>query len=647
MVGVRAFVGHSFSDDDEALIRKFTDYFDVLKRGTLDFDWVHATEARPDEVSSKVLELVDGRNLFIGICTRNERVVKHHNLKRTLFGGRLVAAEKEVEWKTSDWIIQEIGLAFGRGMKLVLLVEEGVRTPGGLQGNLEYIPFNRDVPERSFAKIVEMISSLKPQGGVKAEPRGGEPTAQIKTDENDEATPEILNEPDLSWGFDEYRHQYFVALVLKNEDHLKKVTDAYLASVDSKDHDAIGKWKAFCEYFKLLWSENGDLAALVALGKEHEQNPSVQANVARGYLHFDDLGKAQTHFRAAIACSDDRSQKIDLLGDLAIIAQKRGSPKEMAAIVAEMRALVDSPETENELLAKLADLPDWYQDNALKAAILEREIAINPTNTRKRFQLAYLHSESGSESLAMFHYEKIPANERDGTTWNNLGAVYHHFSLHGKSIHAYRKSAEKDGTLAMSNLAYKFMGSGFLPEAEELLRKAQEHPGYNDNVALALARLKEIPAEETKAHDTELEGVRAKSSFLSHVGENIWQNPSDDDPKKMTDPDCEVEVTIEGENFVAVGSFQKRKNALANALSLAGTSIPPETESYTVKYRGRIIGRVALGERTKEKKQSGSAAPSVLDVGAAKSKFIIVMPNGATKVRGMLGADLVNFEVSY
>jgi hypothetical protein len=32
--------------------------------------------------------------------------------------------ESERVWKTSDWIIQEIGLAIGKGVKLILLIEE-------------------------------------------------------------------------------------------------------------------------------------------------------------------------------------------------------------------------------------------------------------------------------------------------------------------------------------------------------------------------------------------------------------------------------------------------------------------------------------------------------------------------------------------
>lgn len=71
MTRIQAFVGHSFLPEDRELVRKFTDFFDSIKRTLPSFDWVHATEPRPDAVQEKVLELAQGCNLFIGICSRN------------------------------------------------------------------------------------------------------------------------------------------------------------------------------------------------------------------------------------------------------------------------------------------------------------------------------------------------------------------------------------------------------------------------------------------------------------------------------------------------------------------------------------------------------------------------------------------------
>lgn len=76
-------------------------------------------------------------------------------------------------------------------MELVLLIEDGLRDPGGLQGNIEYIPFNRQFPEQSFGKLLEMISSMKP----KAIASPGPETA-IQDSENQ---AEIDSKEDNNW----------------------------------------------------------------------------------------------------------------------------------------------------------------------------------------------------------------------------------------------------------------------------------------------------------------------------------------------------------------------------------------------------------------------------------------------------------------
>jgi len=499
------------------------------------------------------------------------------------------------------------------------------------------------VLNRKRKEFLENVGSLISHDGIAAEMRGEKSVSERQSIESRDGSNQELYIPDPSADKFDFEHQFLMGLVRKDEAHSSTVSEAYVATLGPEDIDAIGEWKSFCELFKLSWSEYGNLASLTALSNEYGKNPLVRQRVAQGYLHFDDFKKAQSHFRAAIECTGDRSRKLEFLGELARISQKQGSREEMSVIVAEMRDLVDGPESEELLLAKLADLSDWYQDDVLKAAMLERELSIDPTNTSKRFDLAYLHSQSGNEALSMFHYEKIPASQRGGMVWNNLGVAYRHFSLSGKSIDAFRKAAEKDETLAMSNLAYEFIGSGFLSEAEELLKEAQKHPSYHNNVASALVRLKEVPEEETKTHKDKLKGVSSKSDFLSHVGEYLWQRAPDDVPKTMIDPACELDVRIEGESFFATGTFQKDESPLVNAL--AGNSSPPTVENYTVEYRGRFVGRVAIGERTIKNKHSKSAASTLLGLASNTQKFIIVIPEGAKKIRGQLGNDLLDLEL--
>src|SRR6202521_367143 len=66
----------------------------------------------------------------------------------------------------------------------------------------------------------------------------------------------------------------------------------------------------------------------------------------------------------------------------------------------------------------------------------------------------------------------IPSEERKQMTWNNLGVVLDHFGLLGMAVQAYRKSEDMGETLAMSNLAQKFIFAGFVREAQEQCDKA-------------------------------------------------------------------------------------------------------------------------------------------------------------------------------
>jgi hypothetical protein len=154
---IRAFVGHSFSKDDSEVVRKFLDYFVRISSIVPEFGWVHAEVAEPKQLADKVMRLIADCNVFIGICTRKEYAVDPRVLRTKYFGYGLGVQKDALVWKTSDWIIQEIGLAIGKGLNLILLIEDGVRDPGGLQGNIEYVPFERSALEEAFGKLLEMI----------------------------------------------------------------------------------------------------------------------------------------------------------------------------------------------------------------------------------------------------------------------------------------------------------------------------------------------------------------------------------------------------------------------------------------------------------------------------------------------------------
>jgi hypothetical protein len=55
-------------------------------------------------------------------------------------------------------------------MSIIIFLEENVREPGGLYGNIEYIPFSRTNPQASFDKLLQMLLSLSPKEPVSSPP---------------------------------------------------------------------------------------------------------------------------------------------------------------------------------------------------------------------------------------------------------------------------------------------------------------------------------------------------------------------------------------------------------------------------------------------------------------------------------------------
>ncbi|CAN5678061.1 hypothetical protein BH09PLA1_BH09PLA1_24140 [soil metagenome] len=114
-----AFVGHSFAEDDAEIVNQLKDFFTKLG---VQCDSGKRPEPRP--VAEKLLERIRNAELFIGIFTRRD-------------------ALQDGTFTTSPYTLEEKAAAIAEGKKLLLFVEDGVKDFGGLQGDYEYIRFQR------------------------------------------------------------------------------------------------------------------------------------------------------------------------------------------------------------------------------------------------------------------------------------------------------------------------------------------------------------------------------------------------------------------------------------------------------------------------------------------------------------------------
>jgi len=102
---------------------------------------VTGEKPKADAVSKKVKGRIDSCDVFLGIFTRRDKL------------------EGKDEWATSSWVVDEKAYAIAQNRKLVILREAGVNSIGGIQGDYEYIEFDRTKLEELMVNLVEIFRS--------------------------------------------------------------------------------------------------------------------------------------------------------------------------------------------------------------------------------------------------------------------------------------------------------------------------------------------------------------------------------------------------------------------------------------------------------------------------------------------------------
>jgi len=152
---LRAFIGRSFNNDDINVWREFREIFDGFNALGVAYEDGKDFETRP--ISDKVKERIGKSNIYVGILTRRHPI---WDLSDTSFLSRFKQF-KPKKWATSEWIIEEVGFALGKGKKVITLIEEGVIFPvSDLDADTQWISFSRDNISSCLIEMTEMITSL-------------------------------------------------------------------------------------------------------------------------------------------------------------------------------------------------------------------------------------------------------------------------------------------------------------------------------------------------------------------------------------------------------------------------------------------------------------------------------------------------------
>lgn len=511
-------------------------------------------------------------------------------------------------------------MAIGRGLKVILLVEQGVRSPGGLQGNLERIEFERDAPEKVFGKLIEMISALSPKAlkATLAEPESQssppeEKSAAQPAGDDDWVTPK----PD--WKRQDYEFALMHSVAIDDAAKAQLISEQYLATeLGTQAHNRT-TWEAFKVYMGLVFGKGGSLSRLSTLADENPGVWEISDYLARIYLQYEEYGKAALTFESAAGVAGDTHKQLQLLGEAASAYQKGNDAQASIALLTQMRTkCADSNQGEADVLQAMRTLAEITKNDEILIGTMERQLELNPADKDTRFSLAYKYSEQGNDALAAMHYARISYSERSAVTWNNLGVAFDRLSLQAKSVTAYRKSEEMGETLAMSNLANKLIGVGFLPEAQKICDEAIQLKDVHKNVGSTLSRLKEVPEEEDKKETEAFEKVRPTSDFYKEFGRALAMPTPKALAKHWQGPDCILDITLDGSEFTATGTFEKSSGGGLLGLTIFGGVDPtskPTTTRYRTEYKGTARGQAIVASVVREKEVEQAKASTLLGLG--------------------------------
>ncbi|HEY2679444.1 MAG TPA: tetratricopeptide repeat protein [Steroidobacteraceae bacterium] len=648
MPELTAFVGHSFQEKDKPLVDRFLEMLGTVQKLMPDFTWENAQAAEPKELSKKVREKMEGKNLFIGICTAREEAIESAKIRAPwwLPKGTVIAERAELRVKTADWILQEIGMAVGLNMEMILLLEEGVRKPGGLQGDLEYISFSRDKPEQCLTQFTSMLRTLspKPAAAARAEPAKTESSA---SEVNDEFVDEYTS-PQPNWTADVYISRYRFAITIRDKDRQQTIAQAFRDSNLSLDPNSAVAFDSAQISVRAAAYKESWLNDLNRLSRANPHHFGPYLGLAERFADADEHEQAAANYERAAEFANNPNKAVQWLALAAIHRDKAGQKSQAEDLMARSgAALLTIPANEASGLAQIADAWLALGNTDLFLACAERCLEISPERPDPRFDLAYQHAERKEEAEALFHYRQYLLSRDNPGVWNNIGVTATALKLPIAAIDAYIVADRDGNTLATSNLADAKLDAGFVDEAIEVCQRALARPDPDTRLFEVLARCQRAKEEAPKKEAELLKHTKPRREFLRRMGSASLRPTPTESPANWQGPQCLLFAHLENSKITMKGTYERpRFGGLSLGDALAGS---PQTETVVVEYSGRFYGFALVGKvktESVEPRGGGLLAGSAALIGENGQDFLGYLDSNATQLTVLEGKRIYAVRVA-
>ncbi len=615
---MKAFVGYSFEHKDSQIVSKIVKF--LKSTGVM---CETGEEAQNKSVAKKVKEKILNNDIFVGIFTCDKRVRLGMCLSR-----------KKRLYTTSNWVLQESGFAVASKRELIFLVENGIYKFPELQGDLEVIYFERKSLDETFLKVNQMLESIR---GTRTKGTSSQTQERVEDLEKRDAerqeervTEEIKDKKQEAFG-----KLYDAVFKKKDYAEVQRVYNQELQKILSDPEKTL--WKAATLRYRHRLGDAEAFEELVKLAQENKTNPGVIRHLAVRYKEMREHQKAKDKFLEAgelfdINREDDKEEIIGCYEQASLCLASDGKYDDAVEVLSRALSQDKLRKYKARVLAGLATVAKINKDAERLFVYGEGSLNLNPTDTELRFDLAYQYGEKDHKRMSLLHYKKLTDTVESPWGLNNLGVEYEILKLPAKSIESYSKAATLENTLAMANMAQRYLNEGFADDAEREIKRANglssDSVEVHGNVGNAKNKLDKILENEgSKEKEILLEAekerefrVKYSEAFYSDIDvvkeklEGIWETPWGDlelvfdEDKSSFRVDEKIKVKVEGFEALVEQTSESQKEQFKNRL----INIKGNVEKLSGRYEIGIEERIEYGYISSETKKVYEASGYVV-----------------------------------
>ncbi|HEV2522924.1 MAG TPA: hypothetical protein VGT24_11130 [Candidatus Acidoferrales bacterium] len=615
---ITAFVAKSFDKADEGKIAPITGFLAAFEK--LGFIVQDAEANEVESVSAKVRKLIDESDALVGIFTKKHPVYRFRGRWTTAIDALRMKLTPYM-WSPPPWVLQESGYALKGNKSLILFRETNVDIPG-LQGDLEYIPYDPQDPAPAFLRAAQMINDLIAKAGnVQVETIVRSDSAETRGSDAAEPPKAVGGEPsndEMGAKEDNLMTRIFELIDLLTSREWETAQKGFEDGLQwVKDHHPESELFWRCVYQRQLFNV-GRADGLTELRKLAFENKDKYLPLSYVALCLSDLGEydeSASQYLAAASVSDpDQRASLEIRASEALQKAKRTGEASEILFRLLNAEYAKEPKTETNILQHLYSLLKESGEKFAAFSIAELALHRSPEDSDFRFSLAFDYEDSNQSHLSLYHYRIICDNDdRNPGAFNNLGVASTKSGLPVLAAQRYRRAYELGDTLSASNLAYKYVEAGFSDDAVNLLKSAQIKDNCVPEVPRALAHVHEKIKDDNVGQDKILAKASDHRAFLLSFSEGILLPDMETPEGAWRFPVVEIDLRRVGQEIRGSREVRTQVNPdYGFALILSGVPPTPITRTEKFEFIGTLTGRSCKFKLSSSKHDDPPSALSAL-----------------------------------